>query len=586
MSRMTMRGFRTGAAVAMASSCLLASTLYAASEASGAESGPMPIVKARSIWASDNRAGTAAATPSYTLLAWNDLGMHCMDGKDFSVSAVLPPFNNLHAQLINRSTGKLVTSGVALTYKSYRDPSGSINTHSWDKTNFWDFSLPLFGVSLAPDMGLAGNPTASTKPAPLAWNSTWKWYEAAGIPITPYDDSGKANYYPMVQVTALNSAKTTTFATAHVDLPVSDELTCMACHASRTSGNAAQMAAKPKAGWVFNPDPEKDWKLNTLRLHDQMQLGQPLYQQALAARGYRSDGLYPTAWNNGTPALCATCHASNALPGSGYAGVSAMTSAVHATHGQVVDPTSGQTLDSGTNRQTCYLCHPGSTTQCLRGAMGSAKDAQGNMLMQCESCHGNMAKVGDPARVGWLEEPTCQACHYSGKRATTVFLSDGSMNNPKDTRFATMPNVPSTGYNLYRYSTGHGGLQCEACHGPTHAEYPTTEVNDNIQSIEVQGHAGVINECTDCHATVPYTPNQGPHGLHSTTQQWVSSHGDYVDSHGKSSCSACHGKNYRGAPQSQVKMAKTFSIEDGRKKSYKAGQAVSCYDCHNGPSGG
>ncbi|MBD3800982.1 MAG: hypothetical protein IE886_05935, partial [Campylobacterales bacterium] len=39
-------------------------------------------------------------TADYTLLAWNDLGMHCMDGKDFSVFSILPPYNNLNAQLI------------------------------------------------------------------------------------------------------------------------------------------------------------------------------------------------------------------------------------------------------------------------------------------------------------------------------------------------------------------------------------------------------------------------------------------------------------------------------------------------------
>ena len=48
---------------------------------------------------------------SYALIAWNDLGMHCMDGKDFSVFTILPPYNNLHAQLVRRSTGELVTSG-------------------------------------------------------------------------------------------------------------------------------------------------------------------------------------------------------------------------------------------------------------------------------------------------------------------------------------------------------------------------------------------------------------------------------------------------------------------------------------------
>lgn len=27
----------------------------------------------------------------YTLLAWNDLGMHCVDGKDYSIFSILPP---------------------------------------------------------------------------------------------------------------------------------------------------------------------------------------------------------------------------------------------------------------------------------------------------------------------------------------------------------------------------------------------------------------------------------------------------------------------------------------------------------------
>ncbi len=34
---------------------------------------------------------------NYTLVAWNDLGMHCMD-KDYSVFSILPPYNVLHAQ--------------------------------------------------------------------------------------------------------------------------------------------------------------------------------------------------------------------------------------------------------------------------------------------------------------------------------------------------------------------------------------------------------------------------------------------------------------------------------------------------------
>ena len=78
-----------------------------------------------------------AGQGKYSLVAWNDLGMHCVDGKDYSIFSILPPFNNLHAQLVNASTGKLVTAGVTLTYEAVADPTGSINTQSATKTNFW-----------------------------------------------------------------------------------------------------------------------------------------------------------------------------------------------------------------------------------------------------------------------------------------------------------------------------------------------------------------------------------------------------------------------------------------------------------------
>ena len=38
--------------------------------------------------------------------------------------------------------------------------------------------------------------------------------------------------------------------------------------------------------------------------------------------------------------------------------------------------------------QSCYQCHPGKDTECLRGAMFN-----GGML--CSDCHGSLAQVGD-----------------------------------------------------------------------------------------------------------------------------------------------------------------------------------------------
>lgn len=523
--------------------------------------------------------GTTAS--GYTLLAWNDLGMHCVGGKDYSVFSILPPYNNLHAQLVNSGTGKVIGSNVTLTYEAVADSTGSINTTSSNKTNFWQYVGSIFGVSLANDVGLAGNPTASTKPAAMKYNTTYGWFEAEGIPITPVDDQFRKNFYPMVKVVARDLTGKELASTQTV-LPVSDEMTCKACHASTTNtSNPAVTAAKPAAGWANDADPEKDWKKNILRLHDEKQQGNAAFRSALTNLGYSSTGLSATA-QAGRPILCASCHSSNALPGTGVTGISSLTQALHTKHAAVKDPLTQTSLDSSTNRGACYMCHPGSVTQCLRGPMGNALDASGKPAMNCQSCHGGMQAVGSAARIGWVQQPTCQSCHHDGKREISGVNGSGVVNTWADQRFASNPNTPASGFNLYRFSKGHGNMQCESCHGATHAEYPSSHVNDNVQSLAVQGHTGTIHECTACHKTVPLTANGGPHGLHTIGQGWISGHEEAAESN-LASCAYCHGADYRGTALSQVKMDKTFTVE-GRTKSFAAGQKVGCYDCHNGPN--
>ncbi|MBI4997563.1 MAG: hypothetical protein HZC22_11845 [Rhodocyclales bacterium] len=532
--------------------------------------------------ARSSRPGSSTSA-TYALTAWNDLGMHCVDGNDYSIMSILPPYNNLHAQLVNKSTNKQVTSGVTITYESIADLNGSINTSSSGKTNFWQYVAALFGVRPADDIGLTGNPMATRNPAPMHYNATWNWFEAEGIPITPYDDAGNKNFYPMVNVVAKDT-RGRVLATAKAVLPVSDEMTCQACHVSRTSGTAAEMAAKPPvSGWAFDPDPQKDWKKNVLRIHDDKEWNNAAFQQALRTMSYDLAGLAATA-AAGRPVLCAACHASNALPGTGLAGISPLTAAQHRSHGQVVDPAQNLKLDDITNRSSCYMCHPGSVTKCLRGAMGNPVDAQGNAVMGCQSCHGQMSDVGASTRVGWLQQPNCQACHYDGKRETSALdPATGKLRVVTDTRFATTPNVPASGYSLFRFSTGHGKLQCEACHGATHAEYPSSHENDNVLSVSLQGYRGTVKECSACHATVPNTTNGGPHGMHSTSQRWIEDHEDVAERN-RSSCAYCHGADYKGTYLSEVRKAKSFSTENGTVN-FVAGQRVGCYECHNGPDG-
>jgi Outer membrane cytochrome MtrC/MtrF-like, domains II/IV len=546
---------------------------------------------------------STSLTGSFTVVAWNDLGMHCVDGKDYSIMSILPPYNNLHAHVINASTGKQVTSGVKLTYEAMADPSGSVNTVSSTKTNFWQYVTALYGGTPKPDYGLnlsdpaTSNRTPGTKPAPMKFNSARGWFEAEGLPITPYDDKLAKNFYPMVKVVARDTSGKQ-LATTQTVLPVSDEMTCKACHATET----VAAARPPLRGWeTTESDAEKQWKKNILRLHDDKHKDDPVYTAALATLGNASAGLYNRAIA-GTPTLCSSCHGSNALNSPGFTlnvggtsvKISALTSAMHAKHSSVNYPGSSTTLDASTSRDSCYMCHPGAVTKCLRGAMSETPN------LDCQSCHGNMTAVGQKTRIGWLDQPNCQACHYNGKRELTALTPTGALRQVSDARFATNPNTPATGVSLYRFSVGHGKNQCEACHGSTHAEYKAgvtwtgSHDNDMLQSQALQGHPGALQECTVCHKTVPLTANGGPHGMHTIGQTWVKEHHDLIQSVGLSSCQYCHDSRkadgtfqnaYKGTALSTVKVAKTFSVGDGRSVTLAAGTAVGCYNCHNGPKG-
>jgi hypothetical protein len=111
----------------------------------------------------------------------------------------------------------------------------------------------------------------------------------------------------------------------------------------------------------------------------------------------------------------------------------------------------------------CYNCHPGPKTRCLRDVMSREEG------MTCISCHGPMQKVARNA-TPWKSEPRCDSCH------------DQALNNP-----------------LYRMSTGHGGLYCEACHDSTHAIAPSRVARDGIKFRALQGSNGPLTECSVCH---------------------------------------------------------------------------------------
>jgi len=549
--------------------------------------------------------GGTGQTPAYKILATNDLGMHCVDA-DFSTFTILPPYNVVNAQVIRRdSAGKpslLDDSTVGLRYSAVADANGSINSHSVGKTNFWVYAARAYGANLAPGQGLKGlyMPAEATAPehTSFAWKAAAGLFKAEGIPIVPVDDAGHSNRYPLMRLTATDKSTSQSVATLDVVLPVSEETTCRDCHA--TGAAAARTAG---IAWSTTADVETQSRENVLLLHDSR-----MGTQLMSSR----------------PVLCAGCHYSPALdlagtgPSGSQVGRPTMSAAMHAYHGNKMLSASGAPLadryvtQGGTppspETQACYLCHPGKTTQCLRGAMTDS--------VTCQNCHGNMSAVGGAAKLAsggsidgqndgksrrpWLDLPRCQSCH-TGDAGSHLTLSDASLmasdglrtlvafdtgDAAASPRKAASSRFAENANTLFRFSKGHGGVTCEGCHNSTHAVWPNPVDlhNDNVASKQLQGHSGTISECTTCHGAGTLSLSLGgPHGMHVVADsRWRTEggHGSLAKQN-RQACAACHGADFRGSV-----LSRTAATRDWGGRTVAKGTAVGCYDCHNGPNGG
>ena len=134
------------------------------------------------------------AATNYTVVGWNNLGMHCMDS-DYSVFSVLPPYNTINAQVIQgvNGTATIVSNGIGITYRAVADPAGSINTTSAGKGNFYDYMGSIIGATLPVDAGLpVPNPPGiiyhmpgpANVPQPMTVESNMNWFVAYGTPYS------------------------------------------------------------------------------------------------------------------------------------------------------------------------------------------------------------------------------------------------------------------------------------------------------------------------------------------------------------------------------------------------------------------
>lgn len=276
---------------------------------------------------------------NYALFAVNELGMHCMQD-DYSEFCILPPFNTVRAQLIQRGSPPIIVqSGADVRFTL---PG---QNRAADQTNFWVYAPQLFGAQFPAGVGLAGERNWG------AMHATGDGiYEATGLPVLSWNDDGRMDPYPLALVSAQMPGGV---SYAPPVVPVSSEMSCSFCHGADGGSIASSFLSD----------------------HDR---------------------LHGTALMANRPVLCAQCHSDNALGAPGQPGVSSLSAAMHRSH---ADRVGALGLDN-----SCYACHPGVRSQCQRDLHAvegvSCVDCHGGMLAvasptrvpwvdqpRCGSCH-------------------------------------------------------------------------------------------------------------------------------------------------------------------------------------------------------
>ena len=412
----------------------------------------------------------------YVLLAWNNLGMHCLSDSD-PWWVILPPANDLHAQVIRRGEApEVVTDGVTVTFQveeGFEHPENDVE--------FWTHARSNFGLAedLPVGVGLGGHGVSGT----MKVDEDKGMFAAALVPVVPYQD-GRYNPYPLFTIEARDAATGEILAATKTVGPTSSEMGCTKCHGGgwRVGGVAGFTAETSR---------------RVLAAHDKHS-GTDLLADA--------DG--------GRPHLCQSCHQDPVLGTEGRPDLLNFPAAMHGWHANFL---------TGRGADACAMCHPADAagpTSCLRGGHAASLD--------CTHCHGTLedhalsllkpehevGKLGaarlmanlEPrtvasldevvGRTPWLQEPDCLACHTE------------DYTRPDPATASAYNRWTAGAHELFRMRADDTGmLQCEACHGATHATYPARNRwfgadRDNIQPLQYQKNRrpiGAAGSCAVCH---------------------------------------------------------------------------------------
>jgi hypothetical protein len=328
--------------------------------------------------------GNPPATDSYLVLAWNDLGMHCLN-PTYNQAVVLPPYNTLWVQVFRRGAPpEVVTDGITVKYLVVN------NTYSYDKRGFGITDLPH-------NQGLTGNYLLGEM-VPQGDH-----FVASGIPVTPVDDTDHWDPYQVARIIVMD-AQGDTIAQTRTTVPTSDEMHCAKCHGDQPFLNILQTHDEDEGTHLVASAP-----VLCAECH-----GSP----ALGLSGPGSSGTYLSqamhTWHADKGAACYDCH-----PGSltkcqrslRHTAADGNCVACHGTLAEVGGSIPAQRVP-WVNEPACAKCHGG-----VDGvATGSTlyRNATGHGGVYCAGCHGSPHAM-IPSREG---PDNFQALQYQGFTGT------------------------------------------------------------------------------------------------------------------------------------------------------------------------
>jgi hypothetical protein len=387
----------------------------------------------------------------YIVLAWNDLGMHCLN-PTYDLAVILPPYNTIWAQVIKRGNPpQIVTTGFTAEYNILS------NTYSYGKRSygqFWDNDSLLFGVNLVHDTGLNLVDPAIHNSLSGEMVIKANHFEVDGIPITPVNDAGVWNPFQVAEITIKNGTGDI-LATTRTTVPTSDEINCIRCHGANAF-------------------------LDILQKHDSM---------------------HQTNLENQAPVLCASCHGSPAL-GNTAPGVKYLSQAIHGSHASrsAVCYDCHPGVQTACNRSLAHTATDGNCTTChgeMSQVAGSVASSQRTPWINEPKC----SDAGCHTGISGVDTGTDLYRKSNGHGGLVCASCHGSPHAMVPSR-ESADNYQALQYQNKAVTIG----SCAACHSGSKGEGSGEFAEQHGGSNPEQTTA-----CNICHTAVSSNTSNWPH---------------------------------------------------------------------------